>query len=143
MKLSRRSSNRRVLAHAAPPKCGNAGRDGRLGLGPVVEAALGGEDLERRLGSFPGRLGGRGLIPEPLGLAPQPVQRRAMSLARVALAGTMVELLLGRVGAIQGAAGRAQVFLKARPPSEAVEKPRLLRKLKGDHVFDQLVQGYT
>ena len=26
---------------------------------------------------------------------------------------------------------------------EAVEKPRLLRKLKGDHVFDQLVQEYT
>jgi hypothetical protein len=26
---------------------------------------------------------------------------------------------------------------------EAVEKPRLFRKLKGDHVFDQLVQGYT
>ena len=26
---------------------------------------------------------------------------------------------------------------------EAVEKPRLFRKLKGDHVFDHLVQVYT
>jgi hypothetical protein len=28
---------------------------------------------------FPGRLGGRGLIPETLGLLPEPVQRRAMT----------------------------------------------------------------
>src|SRR3954449_700760 len=82
-------------------------RDDHLGLGPVVEAAVGGEELERRLGLFPGRLGGRGLIPGPLGLAPQPVQRRTMTLTRSALAGTFVEFLLSRVGALQRAGGRA------------------------------------
>jgi hypothetical protein len=47
------------------------------------------------------------LIPEPLGLTPQPVHRRAMTLTRLSLAGALVEFLLGRVGAIQGAGGRA------------------------------------
>src|SRR3954453_22420251 len=81
--------------------------DDRLDLSPVVEAAFGGEELERRPGLFPGRLGGRGLIPEPLGLTPEPAQRRAIALTRSALAGTIVESLLSRVGVLQGAGGRA------------------------------------
>ena len=59
------------------------------------------------LASFPGRLGGCGLIPEPLGLTPQPVQRRAMTLARLPLTAAPVEFLLGRVGTLQGTGGRA------------------------------------
>jgi len=65
--------------HAAQVRQGR-GHD-RLRLGSIVEPPLDREELERRLGSFPGRLGRRGLIPEPLGLTPQPVHRRAMTLA--------------------------------------------------------------
>lgn len=82
-------------------------RDHRLGYSPVVQAAFGGEELERRLGLVPGRFGGRGLIPELLGLVPQPVRCRAMTLTRVSLTAKPIEFLLSRVGALQGTAGRA------------------------------------
>ena len=68
------------------------------------------------LASLPGRLGGRGLIPEPLGLTPEPVQRRAMTLARLPLTAAPVEFLLGRVGTLQGAGGRAPGLPQRTPP---------------------------
>ena len=48
-----------------------------------------------------------------LGLSPEPAQRRAMTLARLSLTTTPIELLLGRVAA-------PQVFRGARPPSRSV-----------------------
>jgi len=96
--------------------------DEDLGLGPIVQATIGGEELERPLGPSPGRLGGRGLIPGPLGLAPQPVRCRAMALTRSPLAAAPVESLLGRLGAIQGAGGRAPGRpQRASPFAERVE----------------------
>src|SRR6202023_3035434 len=88
----------------------------RLGLGPVVQEAFGGEELERRPGLLPGRLGGRGLVPEPFGLTPQLVRRRAMTLTRLPPTAAPVESLLGRVGAFQGAGGRAPGFPQRAPP---------------------------
>src|SRR4051794_10074386 len=82
-------------------------RHDRIGLSPVVQAPFGGEELERPLGLVPGRLGGGGLIPKPLGLTPQPIQRRAMTLTRLPLTAKLVEFLLSRVGAIEGTGGCA------------------------------------
>jgi hypothetical protein len=56
-------------------------RHDRRDLSAVVQPTVGREELERRLGLVPGRLGGGGLIPVLLGLTPQPVQRGAMTLA--------------------------------------------------------------
>src|SRR5437588_11503354 len=91
-------------------------RDDCRGLGPVVEAPYGGEELERRLGLFPGRLGGCGLIPGPLGLTPEPVQRRAMTLARLSLTTTPIKVPLGGVGTLQGTPGGAPGRPQRTPP---------------------------
>ena len=64
----------------------------------IVQAALRREELERRLGLFPGGLGGRGLIPQGFCTTPQPVRLRRMAGVRLALTAVPVQRLLRRVG---------------------------------------------
>src|SRR4051794_7333410 len=90
--------------------------DDRLGLNPVIEVAFGGEELERRLGLVPGRLGGRGLIAEPFGLIPEPVQRSAVTLTGLSLTTSPIEVLPGHVGTLQGTPGRAPTRPQRTPP---------------------------
>ncbi len=76
-------------------------------LEPIVEAAFGREELEGRSGLLPGHLGGHRLIPEPLGLTPQAVRWWGVARSRFPLPTQSAQLLLCRLGAFQGACGRA------------------------------------
>jgi hypothetical protein len=76
-------------------------------------------------------------------------ERRGKFQGSVSLSWWLVEARQPRQGA-KKPQGNRRIFLFSCPPSkvrnsnlEAVEKPRHFRKLKGDHVFDQIVQGYT
>ena len=99
---------------------GAARRHNRLGLLPIVEAAFGREELEGGSGQLPGPLGGHRLIPKPLGLTPQVACLCGVARPRFSRTAQPVQLLLGRLGSLQGAAAAPQVFRRARPPSRNV-----------------------
>ena len=85
-------------------------RHNRLGLLPIVEAAFGREELEAGSGQLPGPLGGHRLIPKSLGLTPQAACQCGVARPRFSRTAQPVQLLLGRLGSLQGAAGRAPGF---------------------------------
>src|SRR5208282_3182199 len=85
-------------------------RNNRLGLLPIVEAAFGREELEGGSAQLPGPLGGQRLIPKPLGLTPQAACLCGVARPRFSRTAQPVQLLLGRLGSLQGAAGRAPGF---------------------------------
>ena len=120
VKLSRRSNNRRVLADAGPLKWRSAAATTAWACCRSLRAAFGCEELEGGSGQLPGPLGGHRLIPKSLDLTPQAACRCGVARPRFSRTAQPVQLLLGRLGSLQGAAGRAQVFRRARPPSRNV-----------------------
>src|SRR3954454_22268651 len=91
---------------------GQRRRHHRRGLPAIVEATLRSEELERRSHLSPSRLGGRGLIPELLGLAPQAVDLLDLTGPRGPPAAEPVHPALPRIGGFQRAGrpapGRSQ-----------------------------------